>query len=367
MKCQPKNIHKLMKIVNKQFTLITPLKFDYKDLIDDKKNLKDMINEAYGLNGYGAAVIKNIPNFKEMRTRVLNNMFRLYKEPDYVKEKLSKKDVNDPIGWNEDEFYSPDGKKSKKFSSFFARYPNETIIYPKNPKLVEDSTNIWPTTINNFNEDFLSINKYISNALLGLLKQFDNYLVDKIGSNYSLYKDLNNNYVNTNRMIVYEPLEKFNIDVQNWDHWHTDFGILTSVTHPLYFDKNNNPVELPYSSFWVKNRYGKEFECKYDSDELLVQIADSAFVLTAGFIPTTPHSVKANNNCPKDLYRVNLVTFFETNYNYEMKIPTNETFKEIIEKDPLKYYYRHIDSFKNGIDYKEFTDLSLKYLLQSKK
>lgn len=365
MKIQRINSY-LTKALKMNFTTITPVQFDYNDLMDKNINLKKKVEEAYGLNGYGAAVIKNIPNFKEMRTRVLENMFKLSKEPDSVLEKIRKRDVVDPIGWNEDEFSSPDGKASKKFKSFLARYPNETIIYPKDPKLVQDSTNVWPSTIKNFREDFVNINNFISSALFGLIRQFDNYLVDKIGPKFSLEKDLTNNYVNANRMIVYEPLDNFNIDVANWDHWHTDFGILTSVTHPLYFDKLGKPVELPYSSFWIKNRYGEEFECKYDKNDLLVQIADSAFILTGGFVPTTPHSVKANINCPRDLYRVNLVTFFENNYNYKMKIPTNETFKEIIEKDPLKYYYRHVDSFKNGIDYKEFTDLSLKYLLKTK-
>ena len=73
-------------------------------------------------------------------------------------------------------------------------------------------------------------------------------------------------------------------------------------------------------------------------------------------LPATPHCVKIEG-VPKDIYRLNHVAFFEPQYNEKIRIPSGEKFEEIIEKDPLKFYYRTTNKFKSDMNYKDYTDL----------
>ena len=165
----------------------------------------------------------------------------------------------------------------------------------------------------------------------GLLIQMDNYLQEKL-PNYQkfFYTNFKENYVNSNRLIIYEPLENFhheNKEEDFWDTWHTDNAIFTCLTHPLYFNKFKEEFKLPYSSYLFKDRSGKIKEAQFNNDESLLQAGDSVFIISGGNVPTTPHCVLSNEKIPRDLFRLNVATFFEPPYNYVMKIPNDMTYK----------------------------------------
>jgi len=292
-------------------------------------------------------------------------MLKLAQEPQEVIEKLRKPHVLDPIGWFDTPFYSTGNKGSSAYHSFFARYPRETIIFPEDPKLEEESKNVWPDTIPNFKSDFVTLNKSICETLVNLLYHFDKYLNKNIkGYDFNMTKEIgNNNYVNTSRTIVYKPLPKQDME-QDWDHWHTDYGMFSTVAKPVYFSKDLKRLEFNNTSFNFKDRQGNIHEASFKNDEMLVTISDTMFILSAGLFPTTPHCVKAVG-VPRDIYRLNHVSFFEPQYNHRMRIPTGESFPEIIEKDPLKFYYRSTNNYKDGLNYKEFNELVLSLLINN--
>ena len=92
----------------KKFSSNEIVKIDYKSLKDSNCNSKHLIQEAFGMNGNGLIIIKNIPGLLEARNRVLRNTFKLYNEPQDVLKSLSKPEVKDPIGWYEKKFYDKD-------------------------------------------------------------------------------------------------------------------------------------------------------------------------------------------------------------------------------------------------------------------
>nr|VFK66351.1 MAG: hypothetical protein BECKUNK1418G_GA0071005_10892 [Candidatus Kentron sp. UNK]VFK71985.1 MAG: hypothetical protein BECKUNK1418H_GA0071006_10902 [Candidatus Kentron sp. UNK] len=128
-----------------------PVRIDFNSLIstDIKADVSESIEKAFGLDGFGGAIITNIPDFKETRKKVLKNMYRLSREPKEVLEALSKQGAScsHETGWCEKKMNSPFGKSSNKFVSFYSRYPHETVVFPEDPQFEKDHENIWPDTI----------------------------------------------------------------------------------------------------------------------------------------------------------------------------------------------------------------------------
>ena len=94
----------------------------------------------------------------------------------------------------------------------------------------------------------------------------------------------------------------------------------------------------------------------------MITAGDAMFIESAGYIPATPHTVKISPEIPRNIYRAQSVSFFEPQMNYRMDIPTGESFRQIIERDPSKYDHRGIDEFQDGCYFKEFIDDLLGFL-----
>ncbi len=357
---------RLLKLMKKNFSISNKAKliqFDYSELADKKVDLSSKIKEAYGHNGLGASIINNVPNFEELRETQMINTLKLSQEPKEIIDKL-RTQTFDSIGWDERKLYSLEGQVGGEYGSFYARYPRETVVYPEDPQLEQDSKNVWPDTIPNFRENFNKLNRQICNSLVNLMYHTDKYFNKEIpGYDFNMSNGIGENYVNTSRTIIYKPLPRKDSD-QFWENWHTDFGLFTSVAMPIYFSKNLERLELKNSSFHFKDRQGNIHEANFDTNQMLVSSQGVAFILSAGLFSPLPHYVKATE-VPCDIYRLQHVSFFEPQYNYKLKIPTGETFKELVEKDPLKFSYSSLKNFKQGTSYKEFCESMLKQVIDN--
>nr|VFK54517.1 MAG: hypothetical protein BECKTC1821F_GA0114240_100559 [Candidatus Kentron sp. TC] len=106
----------------------------------------------------------------------------------------------------------------------------------------------------------------------------------------------------------------------------------------------------------LKDRHGWEHQAVFSQDEFLIITASAMFIESAGYIPATPHAVKIPDEAPKNLYRVQAVSFFEPDLNHRMIIPTGESFQEIVARDPCGFEYRDTDFYRDGCYFKEFHD-----------
>lgn len=350
---------------------ISPVKVDF-SLLASKDyciELQDSFERAFGLHGFGAMIVTNIPNFKHIQQTVLYSMYKLSKEPQEVLDKLRQpnKDSLYEVGWHTKKMNAAFGKSSNRFVSFFSRYPGDTVVFPQDPEFEKESCNIWPSTIENFQEYILKLNECLVLPILGLLKYLDKYLAGNI-KNYQkdkFVKSFSNAYSNANRLITYTPLDEFELqeeDRYNWDNWHTDFGLFATALHPIYLTKEGEIFNLGATCLYIRDRYGNEHELNFAEDEFAITTSDAMFIESAGYIPATPHTVKVKKEMPRNLYRCQAVSFFEPNLDYKMDIPTKESFREIIERDPMKYDHRGVDDFKQGMIYKEFIDELLQFL-----
>ena len=356
---------------DKDMSHSTPVRIDFNDLTCDDYNedLQETIEQAFSLNGFGAIIITNIPDFKETRKKVLENIYQLSKEPQQVLDALCQSNTDSlyEVGWHIKKMNAAFGKSSNKFVSFFSRYPQESVIFPLDPQFEKENINMWPVTVPQYKQDLSNLNKLLVPPLLGLLKYFDKYLSRNI-SDYPQNKfveSFTNHYTCHNRVIVYSPLDECGSgedDKYNWDNWHTDFGLMATATHPMYLTKEGDIYDLDKTAFYLRDRHGREHEAVFSEDEFMITAGDAMFIESAGYIPATPHTVKIVSGMPDNVCRAQSVSFFEPYLNYKMNIPSQESFRQIINRDPCKYDHRGIDSFKDGCYYKAFLDDLLEFL-----
>nr|VFK38063.1 MAG: hypothetical protein BECKTC1821D_GA0114238_100343 [Candidatus Kentron sp. TC] len=348
-----------------------PVRIDFDSLVstDIKDNLYESVEKAFGLDGFGGVIITNAPGFRETREKVLRNMYRLSREPREVLEAIAKTDASGlhETGWSERKMNSPFGKSSNKFVSFYSRYPNETVVFPEDPEFEKGNENVWPVTIPEFRQDLMDLNKLLASPLLGLLKYFDRYLSGRIDGDKQgkFVGSFLNHHSCHHRLIAYTPLDEFDTDTEDqylWDNWHTDFGLMGTVTHPIYLTRQGEMRQLDETAYVLKDRRGREHRGVFSEDEFMITAGDAMFIESAGYIPATPHTVRISEGMPKDLYRIQSVCFFDPHMNYRMNIPTGESFGEIIERDPSGYDHRVMDDFQGGCYYKEFLDGLLRFL-----
>lgn len=166
-------------------------------------------------------------------------------------------------------------------------------------------------------------------------------------------------------MIVYNPLDQFEFDDQyNWDNWHTDFGLLATVVHPIYFNKQGKPYSTDCTCFVLRDRLGNEHKGFFHENEFMVTAGDAMVIESSGYIPATPHTVRIEPGMPTSIYRVQSVSFFEPYLNYQMRTPTQENFSTIIERNPFNHDYSALNNFQEGCYYKTFLDDLLEFLYQ---
>nr|VFK66354.1 MAG: hypothetical protein BECKUNK1418G_GA0071005_10895 [Candidatus Kentron sp. UNK]VFK71988.1 MAG: hypothetical protein BECKUNK1418H_GA0071006_10905 [Candidatus Kentron sp. UNK] len=343
----------------------TPVRIDFDSLIstDIRADISESVEKAFGLDGFGGAIITNIPGFKETREKVLKNMYRLSKEPKEFLRSLSKTDVSGlhEVGWTDKEMKAPFGKITNKPVAFYSRYPQETVVFPQDPGFEKVMENIWPEAIPQFKEDLFKLNSLLTPPFLGLLKYLDRYLSGKVDDDKrgKFVDSFFDHYGCSSRLIVYKPLDEFQTNAEdeyNWENWHVDHCLMTAVTHPIYLTRQGERYELDSTALLLKDRRGQEHEGVFSEDEFILTTGNPMFVESAGYIPATPHTVKLSRGMPKDIYRIQSAYFFEPDMNYRMNIPTGESFEEILARDPTRHSHRESDFFEEGCYYKEFLD-----------
>nr|VFK38972.1 MAG: hypothetical protein BECKTC1821E_GA0114239_100362 [Candidatus Kentron sp. TC] len=194
-----------------------------------------------------------------------------------------------------------------------------------------------------------------------MLKYFDNHLSHKIGADKQgkFVDSFLNHYACNHRLLMYFPLDGFETGTEDqyiWENWHIDHGLMTTISHPIYFTRQGEIHELDNTALALKDRHGREHQAVFSQDEFLIITASAMFIESAGYIPATPHAVKIPDEAPKNLYRVQAVSFFEPDLNHRMIIPTGESFQEIVARDPCGFEYRDTDFYRDGCYFKEFHD-----------
>jgi len=89
------------------------------------------------------------------------------------------------------------------------------------------------------------------------------------------------------------------------------------------------------------------------------------FIFSGGSIISTPHAVKVRYDIPKDLFRLNFITFFGPSFVTKIKPPGNMSFEELIKKDTLGMS-NVVTKLREGMNFKDFITETFDNFVKSK-
>ncbi len=237
----------------------------YNDILS-KKNLNNEIKNAFGLNGLGIILIKDLPVFECERLNILSSIKKFAELPDNIKSKYIDSKSNYSFGWSH-------GKEKMKKNEFDK---SKGSFYNNIGTNCNENQNIWPDEIPDFKE---KLNKMASLQIrigLEISKLLDNYLFDitngihKKNTFYNLLEK-NNNF--KARALHYFPCEnEKNID--NLCGWHLDHGCITTLLSPIYFSNNFNKINNinDKDGLYIKTQAGDGGMITTDNKEIMEKI-----------------------------------------------------------------------------------------------
>lgn len=365
------NFHANLSNLNKRF-FSEIIKVDYNKIMSKETNLNEEIHNAFGRDGLGLLVIKNIPNYPEKREKILKKGLDLSQLSEEKLLALEKPKANYHVGWGKGKSYT-ENDYEYLCSHFYSRSTVDGLKCKDDPELEENYKNIWPkeNDVPGFKNSFIEMGTLMTNVQINMLPHLDKYL-QKVFMGYSgsTFTSFSHSHDSVSRLIIYHPSNSLPKEVlqsskgesakKNWAGWHRDFGLLTVLTHPMYFtfnEKNNNLCKIGSnkikSGLLVEDRKNKIHDIVFSEDEVALQTGDASFILSGGNLIATPHAVKITSGIPENVYRVTMVNFFEPHYDYIMNLPENTTQREIFEKDPFNLT-NMLTKFKQDCTYKDF-------------
>jgi isopenicillin N synthase-like dioxygenase len=319
------------------------VRIDYNDLFNFNTDLSDKISQAFGIDGFGLIAVKNIPNYPEVRKKILNQGFTMANyDQDYL-QTLERPDSIYSIGWQKGKTYFS-GVWESMTGAFCARIGGDVMIH-SDIDMQKRYMNVWPEEqrLPGFKEDILGIGELLTHCTENLLYHIDKYTQKSIPGykEKNLYNRLKARNETIARLIMYYPAKTFNEQKygkdskDNWCTWHRDFGVLTALTHPIYYKEDGTTVSGLKSGLIIRDRKNMLHDVLFDEDEIVIQSGDTAFIETGGCIISTPHCVKITDDIPRDVFRVTLANFYDPCYEEVINLPEGINQDKIYERDPL--------------------------------
>jgi isopenicillin N synthase-like dioxygenase len=313
---------------------LDPVVLDYNDLVNNV-DLSQEIKKAFGFDGAGLLVVKNVPGFVEARGTLLPISKKFAELEDSVKEKYVKEDTFYSFGWSHGKEKLQGGKPDTSKGSYYNNPQYDKPI--DDPKIIAEypafaHPNIWPTEdMPEMENAFKTLGQLMVKVGTLVARQCDTY----ISSMAPLYsKNSFETVIETSkcckaRLLHYYPMNQEEIDSHNnssnqfssWCGWHNDHGSLTGLTSAMYMDSNGNVVQNtdPQAGLYVRNRKSELLKVNIPVDCIGFQIGETAQVHSGGLLQATPHAVRGSN-CP-NISRESFAVFMEPMWDAKMVIP----------------------------------------------
>lgn len=396
----------LKNFINKSYfsSKTTIVRIEYSDLEDISKtknysSLRKEIETAYGINGVGALIIKNIPNHYENKHRLLSLSQKLVDLPKESLEKLERPDLDYGLGWSHGKEMF-DGIPDLKKGSFYAQLHVHNELTGKSNNKTPDN-NIWPyEELPELEAAFHHLGNQIRLVSFDLIRCIDDY----IKSIYPQYNIDNTQIIkssdhNTGRLLHYFPKnydannklyikkmsniknnnktesEEFNTsnnflnEDNNWCGWHNDHGSFTGLASALYFDRQgnvlNDNLKLKKTGLWAQNRQGEYVKVTYGKNDVAYQIGETYQIQSGGKLLATPHAVVIEDDIPEDVHRSTFALFMEPSLDVKLNIPEGAHIDDIKTSEIYTVPKLQERFIKDGMTFKEFNELTIKSFSQS--
>lgn len=308
----------------------------YEDLVTGR-DVSEKVFQAYGPGGLGALTISGIPNYSELRQKLLPLAHKLAHLPEERKKLLEHEPSMWNAGWSHGKEKLGDIPDVSK-GSFYAnplfddavseeersKFP---FFYPKN---------IWPTDdIPELEKAFKELGKVMYEAVVLLSKQIDKLVSTRVPSYPadSLSSEMEKTKKLKGRLLYYYPTNKV-ADEDGWIGWHNDSGFLTALSGDLFFDDETGeviPNPDPKGGLWIVDRNSGSVKVQIPSDNLAVQCGECLQIITGGLLVATPHCVKASAS-ERKIGRASFPVFIDTSATFPLSAPDGVSRDQVFDK-----------------------------------
>jgi len=351
---------------------------NYEDLLADR-DLSDSIGQAFGHDGLGLLIVKGVPEFTDLRQKLLPLAHRFASLPNEVKEKMVHKDSFYSFGWSHGKEVlegKPDVSKGSYYNNPIHNRPIEDEeLIKKYPAFAHP--NIWPSDdLPELETAFLGMGRLIVDVGTLVAKQCDRY-VAKMVPNYAqarLQTIVSSSLTHKARLLHYFPLAAQDDSKPDsaelsgsWCGWHNDHGSLTGLVPAMYIDADGNAISNPdpNSGLYIRSRSGALIQAKFPADHLAFQIGETAQIHSGGVLQATPHCVLgARGPAAAGVSRETFAVFMEPMWNEKMDIPMGIGEQEFSRGSTSQHLPRGVPSlesrWKADQDFGMFTEVTLK-------
>ncbi|KAL6610625.1 hypothetical protein ACP70R_040594 [Stipagrostis hirtigluma subsp. patula] len=337
----------------------------FADLRERDKDLGGKIEEGLGPRGLGIISISDVPDFPELRKRLLRLAPRIANLPQDVKSELEDPDSRYNFGWSHGKEKLESGKLDTFKGSFYANPildvpTTDVALISRYPSYCRP--NIWPTDhLPELEIAFKALGKLMLEVGLMLAHHCDRYVMQHGVGSYdgkSLEQTIAHSRCHKGRLLYYFPRQfskqkEESGSVSSWCGWHTDHGSLTGLTCGLFM-KNSVEVPCPDSAagLYIRTRDNQIVKVVFGEDELAYQIGETTEILSRGHLCATPHCVQApSGENASDVERSTFAMFMQPDWDEKLTFPSEIpyhqelippngtlTFGEYSERLVNKYY-----------------------------
>ncbi|KAL4463191.1 hypothetical protein ABPG74_007192 [Tetrahymena malaccensis] len=346
-----------------------PVVFEYEEIANRDNVLHDKIKQAYGPDGVGLCLVKNVPKYTEYRSSLLPLGHQLANLPQEKLDKLTRPELFYSSGWShgKEQFR---GRVDTSKGSFYGFPLNDTPITQLDGNLAEKGgviqRNIWPTEdIPTFEQSFKDLGRLMSEVGALLAYHIDKYVKSVIpayemGQMEGIIKNGNQH---VGRFLHYFSSDEQKLIEDDWCGWHNDFSVLTGLAASMYTNKSGEVIEDfydPEGGLFVKSRNSEKVRVKIPSDCLAFQSGEVAQIVSGGLIVATPHCiVRGPKSIGTGIARNNFVNFLSPNQSFEMRVPEGVDPNTVANME-CYYVTKLKDRWSQGMNYGEFSLNSLK-------
>jgi len=300
----------------------------YQDLLDGK-DISEQILKAFGTSGLGALTISGIPNYKELRHKLLPLSHKLAHLPDEIKKKLEHEASMWNVGWSHGKEKLADKPDLSK-GSFYANPIYDIACEDEKLKSLYPFAypdNIWPKDdLPELEGAFKDLGKLMYETVLLLAKHIDTFTSARVPTyeNNHLFNQLSTTRKIKGRLLYYYPCSPCD-EEDSWIGWHNDSGFLTALTSAMFFDDETSEEVTnpdPNGGLWIVDRGHSPVRVKIPSDNMAVQCGECLQIITGGLLVATPHCVRASYS-PEGVKigRATFPVFVDTPIEYPLSAP----------------------------------------------
>ncbi|KAL4473132.1 hypothetical protein ABPG72_007362 [Tetrahymena utriculariae] len=308
-----------------------PVVFDYSEISNKNLDLSDRIKEAYGPQGIGLCLVKNVPNYPKLRRDLLPLAYQLATLPQNKLQKLVKPEYFHCVGWSHgvEQF---NGKYDVSKGSFYGFPLDDRPVKDLTPQQKEQGgfivENVWPKDdLPQLEGAFKSFGTLMISTGTLLAYHIDKY-VHAVDSSYkvgTLENIISKGNGHLARLLHYFPSDDAKTATDDWCGWHNDHGALTGLASALYIDKDGKNLDNFFDvegGLYAKNRFAEQQRLKIPQDYLAFQIGETAQILSGGIVEATPHCVvRGPKTIGTGISRNTYACFMQPNWDYVLTPP----------------------------------------------